>query len=99
MGVGAIFIACWVTGGLIFSSKDLLGQPTYDSASHRYFVDDHGSLIPLSKQRYDRAVDAQNILFLSGALTFTIISVAVSSDELLRRGRSPYTQRRQAAEL
>jgi len=94
VGVGAVFIGCWITGGAIFSSGNLPGQPTYDSVSHRYFADDHGSLIPLSKQRYERAVDSQNILFLSGAVAFTVISVATSSDELLRRRRSPFTQRR-----
>lgn len=86
----AVFVGCWISGMLVFGSHDLPGQPSYNAATHTYTANDHGDEIPLSKAQYDTAVRAQDRLFLSVELAFMVVAVAASSDEIIRRRRSPY---------
>jgi hypothetical protein len=86
----AVFILCWISGVTVFGSNDLPGQPEYHAATHTYTADDHGDEIPLSKAQYDRAVRAQNRLFLSVELAFIVVAVGAAADEVLRRRQSPY---------
>lgn len=89
----AVFVLCWISGMLVFASNDLPGQPSYNPTTSTYSANNHGSVIPLSKAKYDQAVRAQDRLFLSVELAFVVVAVGAASDELIRRRRSPYLHR------
>jgi hypothetical protein len=86
----AVFVACWISGLLVFGGNNLQGVPEYHPATHTYTVDNHGDEIVVSKAKYDSAVRAQDRLFLSIELAFMVAAVAMASDELIRRRRSPF---------
>ena len=90
--VVAVFLGSLCSGFFIFSGHDLPGQPSYDPSSHQYFANNHGQNIHLTESQYYLAVDAQNRLFLSAVIAFVSISVAATSDEVMRRRSSPYSQ-------
>ena len=81
---GAAAVASFVT-----AMPSLVGQPEYDKGKHRYFYDDHGTLIPATRTGYLHAVAAQNRLFLGVALVFLTAAVAITWDERNRRRRFP----------
>jgi len=91
--IGA-FVGCCLIASSVIGGSALTGQPSYDRATGQYTIDDHGTVTVVTKARYDRAITAQNRLFLSGALAFAVVSVGATSDELLRRRRSPFVERR-----
>jgi hypothetical protein len=84
MLAGAAAGASFVT-----AMPSLTGQPGYDRAKHRYFYDDHGTLIPATRTGYLHAVAAQNRLFLGVMLVFLTVAVVVTWDERNRRRRLP----------
>ena len=73
----------------VTAMPSLVGQPEYDKGKHRYFYDDHGTLIPATRTGYLHAVAAQNRLFLGVALVFLTAAVAITWDERNRRRRFP----------
>jgi len=81
---GAAAVASFVT-----AMPSLTGQPEYDKGKHRYFYNDHGTLIPATRTGYLHAVAAQNRLFLGVALVFLTAAVAITWDERNRRRRFP----------
>jgi len=93
VALAAIFILGVLSGAGVFNGKDLPGQPFYDPATHTYSADDGGTVVRITHDQYDRAVDAQNRLFLSVVVVFASIGVAAEADEVLRRRRSPYVRR------
>jgi hypothetical protein len=92
--VAAVFLAAGVSAAHVFTSDELFGQPAYNAVTHVYTENDHGNVVRVTKATYDRAVTAQNRVFLSGVVAFSALSVGVTSDELIRRRRSPHAKRR-----
>ncbi|NNN22302.1 MAG: hypothetical protein HKL80_09925 [Acidimicrobiales bacterium] len=88
-----LWIVCLLNCYFVMNRHDLAGQPSYNSISHQYTADNHGTIIFLSQAQYRRAVSAQNRLFLSGAVGFTALTVAATLDEIVRRHRSSYVRR------
>jgi hypothetical protein len=80
----AVAVASFVT-----AMPSLTGQPEYDKPKHRYFYNDHGTLIPATRTGYLHAVAAQNRLFLGVALVFLAAAVAITWDERNRRRGFP----------
>lgn len=71
----------WLAGLLAAVSfftalPSLQGQPTIVHGA--YFLDDHGSLIPVSHGAYVRALDAQERLFTGIACVFYAVGAAVN---------------------
>jgi hypothetical protein len=65
-----VVIGLWAT--MMSTMPTLQGQPGRDQSG--YYLNDHGSRIPLSKADYERAVAAQDRLFAPGATMFLIIA-------------------------
>lgn len=86
MLAGAAAVASFLSG-----FGPLQGQPGYDPAKHRYFYNDHGTLIPATRAGYLHAVAAQNRLFLGVTLVFTTAALAITWDERARRRRDLVT--------
>lgn len=84
-----VFLADWVIS--LWSITVLSGSPEYDARLHRYYLDNHGQRIWVDHAHYVEALASQNRLFLGGALTFTLVAVAASSNSLARR-RTEYTR-------
>jgi hypothetical protein len=70
-------VAAAVAGGATAASA-LGGQPEYDPTTHTYDLDNHGSLIVVSRAAYLHAVAAQNRLFLGVTLVFLTIACCVA---------------------
>lgn len=66
----AVVIGLWVS--LISTMPTLQGQPAHDSTG--YYLNDHGSHIPVSKAGYERAIAAQDRLFAAGATIFLMVA-------------------------
>lgn len=65
-----VVIGLWAT--MMSTMPTLQGQPEHDQAG--YYLNDHGSRIPVNRAGYERAVAAQDRLFASGATMFLIIA-------------------------
>jgi hypothetical protein len=65
--------ASWST-----AASALGGQPGYDPATHRYVLNDHGNLTPVSTAAYLHALAAQNRLFLGVTLVFLTVAFGVT---------------------
>jgi len=65
-----IVLGLWVS--MISTMPTLQGQPTQDSTG--YYLNDHGSHIPVSKAGYERAIAAQDRLFAAGATLFLVVA-------------------------
>lgn len=65
-----VVVGLWATA--LFTMPTLRGQPEHDQAG--YYLNDHGSRIPVSRSQYDRAVAAQDRLFAAGATIFLIVA-------------------------
>lgn len=61
---------------MVSAFGDLRGQPTILHGG--YFLDDHGSLIQISHDVYERALAAQERLFTSGACVFYCFAAVVN---------------------
>ena len=83
--LGAAFVAVWATS--LDAMSALPGQPGYDPKRHRYFYDEHGVIVPATRDAYLHAVAVQNRLFLGVAMVFTSIAVVVTYQERARRRR------------
>jgi hypothetical protein len=91
-----LFVIAWIIG--VTSIFNLGGQPQYDPATGRYYLNNHGSLIPVTHAGYVHAVALQSRLFLAGAIVFTFIATSVAWGEWRRRrqasmGRWPFPKR------
>lgn len=79
------------TGFLLTGSVQLFrsapGQPGYNSWTHQYFFDNHGSTIPTTRGPYLSAVAIQTRGFLSFAVAFMFVALLVSASELAQRKR------------
>lgn len=65
-----VVIGLWAT--MMSTMPTLRGQPEHDQAG--YYLNDHGTRIPVSRAGYERAVADQDRLFASGATMFIIIA-------------------------
>jgi len=82
VAVGA-FVCGWLIGAS--SMNDLPGQP--EQVNGDYFANDHGSLIPLTRAEYERAVTAQTRVFTSGVMAFATVAVVMTLAAPLPPGR------------
>jgi hypothetical protein len=71
VAVGVVFAAVWLSG--IKALGDLPGQPEIRDGT--YYASNHGSLIPLTKNEYDAAVQAQLRLFSGGVLMCSTVAL------------------------
>ena len=82
-----VVIGLWVS--MISTMPTLQGQPTHDSTG--YYLDDHGSHIPVSKAGYDRAIAAQDRLFAAGATLFLVVAGALTAYKPTPEAHHPQT--------
>jgi hypothetical protein len=65
-----VVIGLWAV--MMSSITTLQGQPEHDQAG--YFLNDHGSRIPVTKAGYEAALAKQDRLFAAGATLFLIVA-------------------------
>ena len=82
-----VVIGLWVS--MISTIPTLQGQPTHDSTG--YYLNDHGSHIPVSKAGYEKAVAAQDRLFAAGATLFLVVAGALTAYKPTPRSPQPQT--------
>ena len=63
------------------------GQPGYNSSTHQYYYDNHGSIILTTRGPYFSAVATQTRGFLSFAIAFTCVALVLATAELSRRSK------------
>jgi hypothetical protein len=73
LGFIVLFVGAWAIGGSAISS--IAGQPTI-SGGH-YFLNDHGTLIPVTKAAYEHALVLQQRIFTLGPSVFFALGVLV----------------------
>ena len=73
LGFGVLFVGAWLV--LMSSITGIGGQPTM-SAGH-YFLNDHGSLIPVTKAAYEHALVLQQRIFTLGPSVFFALGIVV----------------------
>jgi hypothetical protein len=66
-----LFIGAWLV--LVSSIADIGGQPTMSGG--RYYLDDHGTLIPVTHAAYQRALVLQQRIFTLGPSVFFALGV------------------------
>lgn len=78
---GLLLFAVAVVGGLwaimMSSILTIQGQPGHDQAG--YYVNDHGSRIPVSHAGYEAALAKQDRLFAAGATLFILVAGALTA--------------------
>jgi hypothetical protein len=80
-----IVVALWAT--MLSTMPTLHGQPEHDQAG--YYLNDHGSRIPVSRADYERAVAGQDRLFAAGATTFLIVAGVMTAYRPKPRSTEP----------
>jgi hypothetical protein len=73
LGFGVLFVAAWLV--LMSSITSIGGQPTM-SGGH-YYLNDHGSLIPVSKAAYEHGLVLQQRIFTLGPAIFFALGALV----------------------
>lgn len=73
----AVPVVIWMWATMMSTMPTLQGQPEHDKAG--YYLNDHGSRIPVSRNGYERALAAQNRLFASGATMFLIVAGVITA--------------------
>lgn len=73
LGFGVAFVGAWLV--LLTSITSLGGQPTMGGG--HYYLNDHGSLIAVTKAAYDHALVLQQRLFTLGPSVFFALGVLV----------------------
>jgi hypothetical protein len=73
IGIAAVFALGWlaVMSGIL----QVQGQP--ESRAGRYYANDHGRLIPLTKQAYDQQLDYGYRGFAGGAMALCAVTVGL----------------------
>lgn len=75
---GRLLVAVGVVAGLwaimMSSILTIQGQPEHDQAG--YYLNDHGSRIPMTHARYEAALAKQDRLFSAGATLFLLVAGA-----------------------
>lgn len=78
---GRLLLGVAVVGGLwavmMSSILTIQGQPEHDQAG--YYLNDHGSRIPVSHAGYEAALAKQDRLFAAGATLFLLIAGALTA--------------------
>jgi hypothetical protein len=83
-----LLIVLWAIA--IFSIVSLRGQPVH--AGDRYYLDDHGSLIPVSQTGYEEATAKQQRIFAAGGTAVLIIAGGLTlTFDPTRRSTNPKT--------
>ncbi len=70
--------AAAAAAGWSTAASALGGQPGYDPATHRYVLNDHGNLTPVSRAAYLHALAVQNRLFLGVTLVFLTVAFGLA---------------------
>jgi hypothetical protein len=73
VGFGVLFVAAWLV--LMTSIASAGGQPTMSGG--RYYLNNHGSLIPVSKAAYEHGLVLQQRIFTLGPAIFFALGVLV----------------------
>jgi hypothetical protein len=73
IGIPAL-ILIWILA--LISIVSIQGQPVH--AGNRYYLDDHGSEIPVTKAGYEAAVAKQQTIFAAGGTMFLLVSVGLT---------------------
>lgn len=73
IGIPAL-ILLWILA--LISIVSIQGQPVH--AGNKYYLDDHGSQIPVTKAGYEAAVAKQQTIFAAGGTMFLLVSVALT---------------------
>jgi hypothetical protein len=73
LGFGVLLVAAWLV--LVSSITSIGGQPTM-SAGH-YYLNDHGSLIAVSKAAYEHGLVLQQRIFTLGPAMFFALGVLI----------------------
>jgi hypothetical protein len=87
-----VVVAVAVVACLLTTHGSLRGQPEIHHG--KYYLDDHGGLIPVTHAQYDQAVKRGQQLFASSALLFhlfAVVIITVPLDRGSRRSRRPGT--------
>ena len=77
--------AIFVLASMMFGITSLQGQPEIHNG--RYFLDDHGSLIPVDHAGFEHGLALQERLFASGATLFLGFAAVLTTGPLPRDGR------------
>lgn len=70
--------AAAAVAGRSTAASALGGQPGYDPATHRYVLDNHGNLTPVSRAAYLHALAVQNRLVLGVTLVFITVALGIT---------------------
>jgi len=69
---GLTVLTASIATGTLFPPS---GQPMYESARHRYVLDDHGSLTTITKSAYEHGSIAGGHFFTAGACVFLLVAL------------------------
>lgn len=79
-GIPLAAVLLW--GSMMFGITSLQGQPEIHNG--RYFLNDHGSLIPVDRAGYEHGLALQERLFASGATLFLGFAAVLTTWPLLK---------------
>jgi hypothetical protein len=83
-----VIILMWILG--LFSIVSLHGQPVH--SGNQYYLDDHGSHIPVTKSEYEHAVAQQERIFAAGGTGFLIVAAGLTLSFDPKSGTDPETE-------
>jgi len=69
-----VVILMWIL--MMFSIVSIQGQPVH--AGNQYYLDDHGSHIPVTEAGYEDAVAKQQRIFSAGGTAFLIVALGMT---------------------
>jgi hypothetical protein len=73
LGLGILFVGAWLV--LMLSITSISGQPTMNGG--HYYLNDHGSLLAVTKAAYEHALVLQQRIFTLGPSVFFALGVLV----------------------
>lgn len=69
-----VLILLWIL--MLISIVSIRGQPVH--ADNTYYLDDHGSHIPVTKAGYEAAIARQQTIFAAGGAMFLLVSIGLT---------------------
>ena len=69
-----VVILLWIL--MLISIVSIQGQPVH--AGTEYYLDDHGSHIPVTKAGYEAAIAKQQTIFAAGGAMFLLVSIGLT---------------------
>lgn len=82
-----VVILMWIL--MMISIASSQGQPVH--AGNHYYLDDHGSHIPVSKAGYESAISQQQRIFSAGGTAFMIVALGMTLTYDPKKGVSSRT--------